>query len=204
MGKFLTKDAFLGGVPRSDTTSAGSESVHSLAGSDLATFGAGAAWSVEPAFRHRPGVLKTTIGYAGGNLPHPTYLDVFCEQSGHAEVVQVRYDRSVTSYSDLLEIFWSCHDPTQLNRQGPDIGIQYRSVIFCHNGAQTMLARRSRDLKEEGGQFQRPIATQIEPLEHFWRAEDALQTLPSGPEEQGAAKPAAKPAKEIRKPRSGA
>ena len=200
MGKFLTKDAFLGEVPRGKATSAGDRSVRTLAGSDLATFGAGPAWSVEPAFRRRPGVLKTTIGYAGGNLPHPTYLDVFCEQSGHAEVVQVRYDRSRTTYSDLLEIFWTCHDPTQLNRQGPDIGVQYRSVIFCHSGAQTMLAKRSRDLKERDGLFHRPIVTQIELLERFWRAEDALQKLPPGPQEQEATKPAT----EIRKPHSGA
>ena len=200
MGKFLTKDAFLGGVPPDETSSAGNSSVRSLASCDLATFAAGPAWSVEPAFRNRPGVLKTTIGYAGGNLPHPSYLDVFCEQSGHAEAVQVRYDRSVTSYSDLLEIFWTCHDPTQLNRQGPDIGIQYRSVIFCHNGAQNMLARRSRDLKEQDGLFHRPIVTQIELLERFWQAEDALQELPPSPDDQGASEPAT----EIRKPHSGA
>ena len=200
MGKLLTKDAFLGGSPRGKTVSMGNGSVGPMVGSDMATFAAGPAWSVEPAFHRRPGVLETTIGYAGGDLPHPTYLDVFCERSGHAEAVQVRYDRSVTSYSDLLEIFWTCHDPTQLNRQGPDIGIQYRSVIFCNNGAQMMLARRSRDLKEQSDLFLRPIVTQIELLQHFWRAEDTLQKQPPGPEEPQASESA----KEVRKPRSGA
>lgn len=200
MGKFLTKDAFLGGVPRGEAANIGDGSVRPMVGSDLATFAAGPAWSVEPAFRRRPGVLETTIGYAGGDLPHPTYLDVFCEQSGHAEAVQVRYDRNLVSYSDLLEIFWTCHDPTQLNRQGPDIGIQFRSVIFCNNGAQMTLARRSRDVKEQSGLFLRPIVTQIELLQHFWRAEDVLQKQPPGLEEPQAAEPA----KEVRKPHSGA
>ena len=197
MGKFLTRDAIVGGVPGSRTEGGGS--VRPLAGCDLATFGAGPAWSVEPAFRHHPGVLETTVGYAGGNLANPTYLDVFCEQSGHAEAVQVRYDRNRTSYNDLLEIFWSCHDPTQLNRQGADIGIQYRSVIFCHNGAQTMLARHSRDLKERGRAFLRPIVTQIELLQHFWRAENALQRPPGLKDSKTAV-----PVPKFSKPRSGA
>lgn len=200
MGKFLTKDAFLGRAPRGQTAAADDASVRPTARCDLATFGAGPAWSVEAAFRRQPGVLETTVGFAGGDLPNPTYLDVFCEQSGHAEVVQVRYDRSRIAYGDLLEIFWTCHDPTQLNRQGPDIGIQYRSVIFCHNGAQTMLAKRSRDLKERGGFFLRPIVTQIELLQHFWHAERALQSPPLGRKDAQAAASAAK----ISKPRSGA
>ena len=120
-------------------------------------------------------MVEATLGYAGGNLPYPTFLDVFCEQSGHAEVVQVRYDRSKLNYTDLLETFWTCHDPTQLNRQGPDIGIQYRSVIFCHNGAQAILARQSRARKEEAELFRHPIVTQIEQLQHFWPAEEVLQ-----------------------------
>ncbi len=197
MGKFLTKDAFLGRVPRDQTAGADDGSVRPLAGCDLATFGAGPAWSVEAAFRRQPGVLKTTIGYAGGDLPNPSYLDVFCEQSGHAEAVQVRYDRSRMTYSDLLEVFWNCHDPTQLNRQGPDIGIQYRSVIFCHNGAQTMLARRSRDQKERGGLFLRPIVTQIELLQHFWHADETPQSPPVGRED--AKRPAS--AAKVSKPR---
>ena len=128
-----------------------------------------------PAFKSLPGVLETIVGYAGGNLPYPTFLDVFCEQSGHAEVVQVRFDSNHLTYTELLEAFWGCHDPTQLNRQGPDIGIQYRSVIFCHNGVQAMLARRSRDLKEQSKTFNRPIVTQIELLQHFWPADEELQ-----------------------------
>ena len=150
---------------------------------DLATFGGGPSWSVEPAFKSLPGVLETILGYAGGDLPYPTFLDVFSEQSGHAEVVQVRYDRNRLTYTQLLEVFWSCHNPTQLNRQGPDIGIQYRSVIFCHNGVQAMLARESRDRIEKSNTFNRPIVTQIELLQHFWPAEPEEQECLGDPEE---------------------
>lgn len=167
---------------------------------ELATLGAGPFWSVEPAFKSLPGVLETAVGYAGGDMPHPTFLDVFCEQSGHAEVVQVRYDRNRITYTELLEVFWSCHDPTQLNRQGPDIGVQYRSVIFCHNGVQAMLARRSRDLKDQSSAFNRPIVTQIELLQRFWPAEPELQDYFDDADEAEACSPART---KISNPRAG-
>ncbi len=175
MGTGIRKSANVGDSagavsPVSDRARAGTASRF-----ELATFGAGPFWSVEPLFKFLPGVLETTVGYAGGNLPSPTFLDVFSEQSGHAEVVQLRYDCSRLNYSELLETFWSCHDPTQLNRQGPDIGMQFRSVIFCHNGVQAMLARRSRDIREQSRAFSRPIVTQIELLQHFWPADVELQ-----------------------------
>lgn len=184
MGKILSRDAFSGKASGRKAGHASNGIPQFRPGCELATFGAGPFWSVEPAFKSLDGVLETMLGYAGGNLPYPTYLDVFCEQSGHAEVVQVRYDRSKLTYTNLLETFWTCHDPTQLNRQGPDIGIQYRSVIFCHNGAQAILARRSRDRKEQDGTFRYPIVTQIEQLQHFWPAEEILQDYPGEDDRQ--------------------
>ncbi len=142
---------------------------------EKATFGAGCFWGVEAAFRQVPGVLETAVGYAGGNFANPTYRDVCSDETGHAEVVEVTYDPSRVSYEDLLNVFWENHDPTQLNRQGPDIGTQYRSAIFFHSPAQRDTAVASRDRLEKSGRYRRPIVTEITPAPTFWRAEEYHQ-----------------------------
>jgi len=142
---------------------------------EKATFGAGCFWGVEAAFRQVPGVLETAVGYAGGNFANPTYGDVCSDETGHAEVVEVTYDPSRVSYEDLLKVFWENHDPTQLNRQGPDIGTQYRSAIFFHSTAQRDAAIASRDRLEKSGRYRRPIVTEITPAPAFWRAEEYHQ-----------------------------
>jgi len=142
---------------------------------EKATFGAGCFWGVEATFRQVHGVVNTTVGYMGGTLKNPTYKDVCTDKTGHAEVVQVEYDPSVVTYDDLLKVFWQCHDPTTLNRQGPDIGTQYRSVIFFHTPEQEKAARLSKEELDKAGVFGRPIVTQIEPASEFWRAEDYHQ-----------------------------
>ena len=138
-----------------------------------ATFGAGCFWQVEADFRQLPGVRKTEVGYSGGTKDHPTYEDVCTDRTGHAEVVRVEYDADRISYRDLLEVFWKGHDPTQLNRQGPDVGTQYRSVIFVHDDEQ----RRDADESKQQAQARhsRPIVTEIEPAAKFWPAEDYHQ-----------------------------
>ena len=142
---------------------------------EKATFGAGCFWGVEEEFRKIPGVLDAAVGYAGGTMDNPTYRDVCTDRTGHAEVVEVDFDPSVVSYERLLDVFWSSHDPTQVNRQGPDVGTQYRSVIFTHSPEQESAARASRDRLDQSGRLRRPIATQIEPAPRFWRAEDYHQ-----------------------------
>jgi peptide-methionine (S)-S-oxide reductase len=141
----------------------------------IATFGAGCFWGVEAEFRRVEGVTATAVGYSGGNLKNPSYHDVCTDTTGHAEVVQVEYDPAVVSYDDLLNVFWENHDPTTLNRQGPDIGRQYRSAIFFHTPEQEAAARASKARLEESGRFRRPIVTQIEPAAEFWRAEEYHQ-----------------------------
>jgi peptide-methionine (S)-S-oxide reductase len=141
----------------------------------IATFGAGCFWGVEAEFRRVQGVKATAVGYAGGDLQNPTYKDVCSDSTGHAEVVQVEYDPEAVSYDDLLNVFWENHDPTTLNRQGPDIGTQYRSVVFFHTPEQEEAARASKERLEKSGRFRRPIVTQIEPAAEFWRAEDYHQ-----------------------------
>ncbi len=141
----------------------------------IATFGAGCFWGVEAEFRRVKGVKVTAVGYAGGDLQNPTYRDVCSDTTGHAEVVQVEYDPEAVSYDDLLNVFWENHDPTTLNRQGPDVGTQYRSVVFFHTPEQEQAARASRERLEKSGRFRRPIVTQIEPAAEFWRAEDYHQ-----------------------------
>jgi peptide-methionine (S)-S-oxide reductase len=136
-----------------------------------ATFGAGCFWGVEATFRRVPGVTSTAVGYAGGDVDNPTYELVCSGQTGHAEVVQVDYDPARVSYDDLLDVFWDCHDPTQLNRQGPDIGRQYRTAIFTHDDMQAEAARVSKARLEESHRLGRPIMTEITPLGTFWRAE---------------------------------
>jgi peptide-methionine (S)-S-oxide reductase len=140
-----------------------------------ATFGAGCFWGVEAAFRRIPGVVDTAVGYSGGNLTNPTYEDVCTDRTGHAEVVQVTFDPAVVSYERLLEVFWTSHDPTQLNRQGPDIGTQYRSVIFYHDDEQKAEAQESVKNLASLGRYRRPIATQIVPAAPFYRAEEYHQ-----------------------------
>ncbi|MCL4854716.1 MAG: peptide-methionine (S)-S-oxide reductase MsrA [Bryobacteraceae bacterium] len=140
-----------------------------------ATFGAGCFWGVEAAFREIKGVKNTVVGYAGGHTENPTYQDVCTDRTGHAEVVQVEYDPAEVSYGDLLNVFWSVHDPTTLNRQGPDVGTQYRSVIFFHSPEQQRAAQASKEERERSGLFKRPIVTQIEPAPVFYPAEDYHQ-----------------------------
>jgi len=138
-----------------------------------ATFGAGCFWGVEAAFRQLDGVDATRVGYAGGRLDNPTYEDVCSHTTGHAEVVEVTYDDEQVSYDDLLRVFWRKHDPTQLNRQGWDVGDQYRSVVFFHDEEQRAAAERSK--QEEQAQYRKPIVTQIEPAPTFYEAEDYHQ-----------------------------
>ena len=140
-----------------------------------ATFGAGCFWGVEATFRQIKGVISTAVGYMGGTLQNPSYKEVCTDRTGHAEVVQVEYDPSVVSYNELQKVFWQNHNPTTLNRQGPDIGTQYRSAIFFHSPEQEAAARASRDELESAGVFKRPIVTQIVPAQDFWRAEEYHQ-----------------------------
>ena len=135
-----------------------------------ATFGAGCFWGVEAAFRQLDGVTKTRIGYSGGHTQNPSYEDVCSHGTGHAEVVEVTYDDERLSYNDLLRVFWDKHDPTQLNRQGWDIGDQYRSAIFFHDEEQQETATRSKE--QQQGRYKRPVVTQIEPAHTFYEAED--------------------------------
>jgi peptide-methionine (S)-S-oxide reductase len=140
-----------------------------------ATFGAGCFWGVEAAFRELKGVVSTSVGYMGGTLENPTYEDVCTDRTGYAEVVEVLYDPAQISYEDLLDVFWKIHDPTTLNRQGPDRGTQYRSVIFYHTPEQEAAARASKERLKQSGRFKRDIVTQIEPAVTFWRAEEYHQ-----------------------------
>jgi methionine-S-sulfoxide reductase len=138
-----------------------------------ATFGAGCFWGVEAAFRRTQGVTGTKVGYAGGGVDNPTYEQVCSDTTGHAEIVQVTYDPEQVPYEQLLTIFWLEHDPTQLNRQGPDVGSQYRSVIFVHDEEQRAAAEASREAVQ--ARFTRPVVTLIEDAPPFWEAEDYHQ-----------------------------
>ncbi len=140
-----------------------------------ATFGAGCFWGVEAAFRRIEGVTDAAVGYAGGQTDNPSYRDVCGHGTGHAEVVQVEYDPARVSYETLLDAFWHMHDPTQFNRQGPDVGDQYRSVIFFHTPEQQAAAIESKSALESAGTFNRPIATLIEAAPTFWVAEEYHQ-----------------------------
>jgi peptide-methionine (S)-S-oxide reductase len=140
-----------------------------------ATFGAGCFWGVEAAYRQIKGVVSTAVGYAGGTLENPTYRDVCTDKTGHAEVVEVTYDPARVSYEDLLNVFWENHDPTQLNRQGPDIGTQYRSVIFFHTPEQQAAAVASKEQRERSGRYKKPIVTEIAPAPTFYMAEEYHQ-----------------------------
>jgi len=140
-----------------------------------ATFGAGCFWGVEAAFRQLSGVKATRVGYAGGSTENPTYRDVCSDRTGHAEVVEVAYDPTKVGYEDLLKVFWENHDPTQRNRQGPDVGSQYRSVIFVHNPEQEAAALASKAQLERTGRYRRTIATEIVQAPTFYEAEDYHQ-----------------------------
>jgi peptide-methionine (S)-S-oxide reductase len=140
-----------------------------------ATFAAGCFWGVEATFRQIPGVTATRVGYTGGNMADPTYKDVCTDRTGHAEAVEVEYDPAKVSYDQLLNVFWENHDPTQLNRQGPDFGSQYRSAIFYHSPEQQQLAEASKQAREKSGQYSRPVVTQIVPEAKFFEAEDYHQ-----------------------------
>jgi len=142
---------------------------------ESATFGAGCFWGVEEAFRKVHGVVDTSVGFMGGTTENPTYRDVCTGTTGHAEVVEVIYDPGEVSYQTLLDIFWGVHDPTTPNRQGPDIGTQYRSVIFFRTPEQEADARASKEEMERSERFRRPIVTAIEPAGTFWRAEEYHQ-----------------------------
>ncbi len=142
---------------------------------EVAIFGAGCFWGVEADFRQLPGVVATSVGYAGGTLPNPTYRDVCSHTTGHAEVVRVEYKPSEVSYDELLRVFWESHDPTRLNRQGPDVGDQYRSVIFYLSPEQKQAAEASKMELERSGKSQRPIVTEITPAPTFYLAEDYHQ-----------------------------
>jgi peptide-methionine (S)-S-oxide reductase len=138
-----------------------------------ATFGAGCFWGVEAAFRRLDGVIATRVGYAGGGVDNPTYEQVCTDRTGHAEVVQVEFDPEEVPYERLVELFFELHDPTQVNRQGPDVGSQYRSVVFFHTPEQKAVAEAVRERAQ--ARFKRPIATEIVPAATFWRAEEYHQ-----------------------------
>ena len=142
---------------------------------ETATFGAGCFWGVEAAFSRVKGVVSTSVGYMGGHFEHPSYLDVLSRITGHAEVVQVKYDPLVVSYQTLLDIFWSIHDPTSLNRQGADRGEQYRTVIFYYTPEQEHLARQAKQKLERSGKYQKALATQIQPALTYWLATEEHQ-----------------------------
>ncbi len=142
---------------------------------EVATFGAGCFWGVESAFRQLAGVVATTVGFMGGHVENPSYQQVCTHETGHVEVVQVEFDTEKVSYEELLDAFWECHDPTQVNRQGWDIGDQYRSVIFFHTPRQKELATRSKAELTASGKYKKPIATSIEPAQEFYKAEEYHQ-----------------------------
>ncbi|BCS53014.1 peptide-methionine (S)-S-oxide reductase MsrA [Geobacter sp. SVR] len=142
---------------------------------DTAIFAAGCFWGIEEAFLQVPGVVATRVGYTGGHTEHPTYRDVCGHDTGHAEAVEVTFDPETVSYDRLLDFFWQIHDPTQLNRQGPDIGSQYRSAIFYNSEHQQRLAEASRDRLDRSGRLRRSVVTEIVPVSTFWQAEEYHQ-----------------------------
>ena len=142
---------------------------------EKATFGAGCFWGVQAEFDKVEGVVSTQVGFMGGTLENPSYRDVCGHKTGHAEVVEVTFDPEKVPYEKLLDVFWSVHDPTTLNRQGPDVGDQYRSAIFYHSEEQKAAAEASKAAQERSGRFRRPIVTQVVPAQTFWRAEDYHQ-----------------------------
>jgi len=146
-----------------------------IAMTETATFGAGCFWAIEAAFRRVPGVIDAVAGYSGGHTQNPTYKDVCTDETGHAEVVQVTFDPEKISYEKLLDAFWQMHDPTQVNRQGPDFGSQYRTAIFFHSPEQKVAAEKSKAALNASGKVRRPIATEITTAGPFYRAEEYHQ-----------------------------
>ena len=142
---------------------------------EKATFGAGCFWGVEATFRNVPGVIDAVSGYSGGHLDNPTYEDICSDETGHAEVVEVLYNPEKVSYDTLLNVFWENHNPTTLNRQGPDVGTQYRSAIFYHSPEQKEIAEKSKQEWNTSGRFRSPIVTEISPALNFYRAEEYHQ-----------------------------
>jgi peptide-methionine (S)-S-oxide reductase len=142
---------------------------------EKATFGAGCFWHVEEAFRHLRGVLSTTVGYTGGTLKNPTYEDVCTDKTGHAEVVELTYEPEKITYEQLLNVFWDIHDPTIQNRQGPDVGTQYRSAIFYHSPGQKTIAEQSKKNLEQSGKYRKKIVTEITQATLFYPAEEYHQ-----------------------------
>jgi peptide-methionine (S)-S-oxide reductase len=143
--------------------------------SEIATFGAGCFWGVEASFRRIPGVIEAISGYSGGHKENPSYREVCTDTTGHAEVVQVTFDPEKVTYEELLDAFWKMHDPTQVNRQGPDFGKQYRTAIFIHSPAQEAAAKKSKQALDASGRFRQPIATEITAAGPFWPAEEYHQ-----------------------------
>jgi peptide-methionine (S)-S-oxide reductase len=142
---------------------------------EKATFAAGCFWGVEENFRKLEGVISTSVGYTGGNAEKPTYEEVCTDKTGHAEAVEIEFDPKKISYAALLEVFWDSHNPTTKDRQGPDVGTQYRSAIFFHSAAQEKVARESMKRLAASGKWRAPIVTQIVPAEKFWKAEEYHQ-----------------------------
>ena len=142
---------------------------------EKAIFAAGCFWGVESEFRRQPGVISTQVGYTGGRLENPTYHAVCSDRTGHAEAVEIEFDPAVISYEKLLDLFWELHDPTTVNRQGPDVGSQYRSAIFFDSPEQEATAKASKERLQASGHYSRPIATEIKPSSEFYRAEEYHQ-----------------------------
>lgn len=142
---------------------------------ETAMFGAGCFWHVEETFRHVEAVKETAVGYSGGKTENPTYEQVCSHTTGHAEVVQVKFDPREVSYDQLLKVFFDCHDPTTPNRQGPDVGTNYRSVIFYYTPEQKAAAEAAKKRLDASGKYSHPVVTQIAPAQKFWRAEDYHQ-----------------------------
>jgi len=142
---------------------------------EKATFGAGCFWGIEARFRKVKGVIDAVVGYSGGKTKNPTYKDVCTDKTGHAEVVQVTYDPSIVSYEEILEVFWNIHNPTTLNRQGWDIGTQYRSVVFYHSEEQKQKALKLKEKLDKSGRYKKPIVTEITPASEFYKAEEYHQ-----------------------------
>ncbi len=142
---------------------------------EKATFAAGCFWGVEAAFRKVPGVVNASVGYTGGTMPDPTYEMVCSGSTGHAEAIEVEYDPDQVTYETLLDVFWNKHDPTQMNRQGPDVGTQYRSAIFTHTPEQKEIAEQSKAKLDQSGKLGRPIATEITAATKYYPAEEYHQ-----------------------------
>jgi peptide-methionine (S)-S-oxide reductase len=146
-----------------------------MAETNKATFAAGCFWGVESAFRTVDGVVDTKVGYIGGKMDNPTYKQVCTGRTGHAEALEISFDSAVVTYKELVELFWRVHDPTQVNRQGPDFGTQYRTAIFYHSDEQKKIAEQSKAELNASKKWRKPIATQIVPAVPFWRAEEYHQ-----------------------------